>query len=41
MKTNDELTKNHRAHNVQAKEGGMMVANDGHFGPVSSFRKNI
>ena len=39
MKTTDELTKNHRAHDVQAEEGGMMIANDGPFCPVSSFEK--
>ena len=31
VKTTDELTKNHRAHDVQAEEGGMMIANDGPF----------
>ena len=39
VKTTDELTKNHRAHDVQAEEGGMMIANDGPFCPVSSFEK--
>ena len=41
MKTTDELTKNHRAHDVQAEEGGMMIANDGPFCPVSSFEKYL
>ena len=27
VKTKDELTKNHRANDVQAEEGGMMIAN--------------
>ena len=31
VKTTDDLTKNHRAHDVQAEEGGMMTANDGPF----------
>ena len=41
VKTTDELTKNHRAHDVQAEEGGMMIANDGPFCPVSSFEKYL
>ena len=41
MKTNDELTKNHRDDDVQAEEGGMMIANDSPFCPVSSFEKNL
>ncbi|CAH3180392.1 unnamed protein product, partial [Porites lobata] len=41
LKTTDELTKNHRAHDVQAEEGGMMIANDGPFCPVSSFEKYL
>jgi len=39
VKTKDELTKNHRANDVQAEEGGMMIANDSPFCPVSSFEK--
>ena len=39
VKTTDELTKHHRAHDVQAEEGGMMIANNGPFCPVSSFEK--
>jgi len=31
VKANDEPTKNRRAHNVQANEGGMMIANDSPF----------
>ena len=41
VKTNDELTKNHREHDVQAEEGGMIIANDSPFCLVSSFKKNI
>ena len=42
VKTNaDELTKNHREHGVQAEEGGMMIANDSPFCPVSSFEKYL
>ena len=41
LKTTDELTKNHRAHDVQAEEGGMMIANDGPFCQVSSFEKYL
>ena len=41
MKTTDELTKNHRAHDVQAEEGGMMIANDGPLCQVSSFEKKM
>ena len=41
VKTTDELTKNHRAHDVQAEEGGMMIANDAPFCPVSSFEKYL
>ena len=41
MKTNDELTKNHREHDVQTEEGGMMIANDSPFCPVSSFEKYL
>ena len=39
VKTNDELTKNHRAHDVQAEEGGIMIANDSPYCLVSSFEK--
>ena len=35
VKTNDELKKNHREHDVQAEEGGMVVANDSPFCSVS------
>ena len=41
MKTTDELTKNHRAHDIQAEEGGMVIANDGSFFPVSSFENYL
>ncbi|CAH3169115.1 unnamed protein product, partial [Porites lobata] len=41
VKTTDELTKNHRAHDVQAEEGGMMIANDGPLCQVSSFEKYL
>ena len=41
MKTNDELTKNQREHDIQAEEGGMMIANDSPFCPVSSFEKYL
>ena len=41
VKTNAELTKNHREHDVQAEEGGMMIANDSPFCPVSSFEKYL
>ena len=41
VKTNNELTKNHREHDLQAEEGGMMIANDGPFCPVSSFEKYL
>ena len=41
VKTTDELTKNHRAHDVQAEEGGMVIASYGPFCPVSSFEKYL
>jgi len=41
VKTKDELTKNHRANDVQAEEGGMMIANDNPFCAVSSFENYL
>ena len=41
VKTTDEVTKNHRAHDVQAEEGGMVITNDRPFCPVSSFEKYL
>ena len=41
VKTNDGLTKDHREHDVQAEEGGMMMANDSPFCPVSSFENYL
>ncbi len=37
VKKSAELTKNHRVHDAQAEEGGMMVANDSPYCPVYSF----
>ena len=41
VKTNEELTKKYRTHDVQAEKGGMMIANDSPFCPVSSFEKYL
>lgn len=41
MKTNDELTKNHRECDFQAEEGGMMIASDSPFCLVSSIEKYL
>ena len=35
------VTKNHREHDVQAEEGGRVIANDSTFCPVSSFEKYL
>ena len=41
VKTSDELTKSHREHDVQAEEGGMMIAKDSPFCPTPSFEKHL
>ena len=41
VKKTGELSKNHRVHDVQAEEGGMMMANNGSFCPVFSFEKYL
>ncbi|XP_078364039.1 uncharacterized protein LOC144648312 [Oculina patagonica] len=39
VKSTDELAKNTQVHELQSKEGEMMIANDGPFCPVFSFEK--
>ena len=41
VKKTDELTKNHRVHDVQAEDGGMIMANNGSFHPVLLFEKYL